>query len=142
MIVLNIKITGIPDVIDRLDERHKQARENVQNTLDWFGKGSADEMVRTHTFQNRTYRLEGSIGHSVEPFENGQAFASVFALTSYASLVEFGVPGKSRPYPFFWPVFYKWLPLLRDVELVNAWQAGWKGEAYTPTGAPSEDGAA
>jgi hypothetical protein len=71
-------------------------------------------MVETHTFQNRTFRLEESIGYNVDAFRDFKATVDIYATAPYATQVEHGHPGPppARPYPFFWPVYYKHEPLL------------------------------
>ena len=131
MIPMTIVWSGLDNVLNDIDMRLKQAQHVVMDDLKEFGKGAADEMILTHTFQNRTFRLEHSIGTSWREFDvdvavGQNASASVFALADYASQVEFGVPGRSRPYPFFWPVWYKWLALLEE-KLRDDWPRAFHG---------------
>lgn len=115
MIIPLIRISGVEAAIRELDERLAAMREGIERDLNAFGKGAAEEMVETHTFQNRTYRLEESIGYDVDGFGGGnRAQVEVHAEAPYASQVEFGHPGPppARPYPFFYPVWYKRVPLL------------------------------
>jgi hypothetical protein len=124
---LTLEWSGLDHVLNDIDMKLAAAQQVVMDDLKVFGEGAKDEMVRTHTFQNRTFRLEGSIDYDVIGFEgSGQPHVTVFALTSYASQVEFGVPGRSRPYPFFWPVFYKWLALLEE-KLKDDWPRAFHG---------------
>ena len=106
---MSITFSGLEAVLTDIDMRLAAAKQVVTDDLTWMGAGAKEEMIRTHTFQNRTFRLEGSIDFDVTLWA-----VSVFALTGYASEVEFGVPGRSRPYPFFWPVWYTWLAMLEE----------------------------
>jgi hypothetical protein len=128
MIPLTIEWSGLDHVLNDIDLKLAAAQQVVVDDLKEFGAGARDEMVRTHTFQNRTFRLERSIDFDVVAFVPGQenARATVFALTEYASQVEFGVDGRSRPYPFFWPVWYKWLALLEE-KLRDDWPRAFHG---------------
>ncbi len=113
MEILKVEVKGLDEVLADIDRRLAAAKQVVADDLTWAGQGAKAEMIATHTFQNRTYRLEGSIDFTVEHEEDFEQLV-VFALTAYASMVEFGVPGHSRPYPFFWPVFYKWQAQLEE----------------------------
>lgn len=110
---ISLLVTGIEEVFDRLDSLERQIQINVAIELEWFGRVTTEEMVATHTFQNITGRLERSIGYTIESWSAGHIQANVFALAPYAQAVEEGTP-TSRPYPFFWPVFYKYLPELQE----------------------------
>lgn len=123
MLNLTIELTGVDDAIAELESRFSAAKDAVVEDLKWFGQGAKQEMIDTHTFQNRTFRLEGSIDFDVVHFTTVGPYVVVFALTEYASQVEFGVPGRSRPYPFFWPVWYKWVPLLEE-RMQASWRHG------------------
>lgn len=118
MITPTITLTGVEEALADIDRRLSIMSDGVTTALDWFGKNATEEMIDTHTFQNRTFRLEGSIDYDVVPASAGDrtAVVAVFAMASYASQVEFGHPGPppARPYPFFWPVFYKWEPALYE----------------------------
>lgn len=109
---MTLGATGIEETIARLDGLEKQVALNVAEVLRWFGDTVTQEMIATHTFQNITFRLEQSIGFTVESWAAGRIQVNIFALAPYAQAVEEGTPS-SRPYPFFWPVFYKWLPELQ-----------------------------
>lgn len=115
MLIPKITVTGVEAALREIDERIAAMHDGIEDDLEAFGKGAAEEMVSTHTFQNRTYRLEGSIGYVVTPFSGGtRARVEVHAEADYASQVEFGHPGPppARPYPFFYPVWFTHLPLL------------------------------
>jgi len=108
---------GLEEAIREAEERITALQEGVEADLEWFGRTASDEMVETHTFQNRTFRLETSIGYELYRFHQSQvASVEVHALADYASQVEYGHPGPppARPYPFFWPVFWSRVPLLWD----------------------------
>ena len=108
---INLTVTGIEQTLARLDGLEKQIKLNVAEVLRWFGDTVTEEMIVTHTFQNITFRLEKSIGFTVESWQADTIQANIFAMAPYAQAVEEGTP-TSRPYPFFWPVIYKWLPEL------------------------------
>lgn len=118
MITPTITMSGVEEALADVDKRLDIMRDGVATAMDWAGKGATEEMISTHTFQNRTFRLEGSIDFDVLPFSPGDdvAILSVFAMADYASQVEFGHPGPppARPYPFFYPVFYRWEPALME----------------------------
>ena len=112
---MSVTWTGLEAVLTDIDAKLAAAKQVITADLQWMGAGAKDEMVRTHSFQNRTFRLEGSIDYDVT-----LSAVTVFALTEYASEVEFGVPGRSRPYPYFWPVWYKWIAMLEE-KLTDDW---------------------
>lgn len=115
--MIRLTITGVEETIADVDRRLALMHEGVEQDLDWFGRTTSEEMIETHTFQNRTFRLEGSIGYDVHPFDSAdEAAVEVFAHAEYASQVEFGHPGPpaARPYPFFYPVWFKWEPILME----------------------------
>lgn len=135
MIVPKYTISGVEEALAEIDRRLGLLHEGIHDTLDWFGKTTSDEMVETHTFQNRTYRLESSIGYEVTPINGAERMSvNVFANASYASQVEFGHPGPppARPYPFFWPVFYRWEPAIYDRLQTVVEFALHDGRPYTP----------
>jgi len=106
-------VTGIEEVLNRLDSLERQILLNVAIELEWFGRTVTDEMVADHSFQNITGQLERSIGYTIESWNLGTIQANVFAMAPYAQAVEDGTPS-SRPYPFFWPVIYKYLPVFQE----------------------------
>ena len=110
-----LTITGVEETLADIDARIAALKDGIRADAERWGKGATDEMVRTHTFQNRTYRLESSIGYHLVAFD-GTYTLGVFASAPYASQVEHGHPGPppARPYPFFWPVFWEHEPLLYD----------------------------
>lgn len=116
MMNLTLTWSGLENVLSDIDMKLEAAKQVITDDLREFGEGAKNEMVRTHPFRNRTFRLEGSIDFDVEPFD----YVTVFALTDYASDVEFGVPGRSQPYPYFWPVFWKWAALL-EAKIADDW---------------------
>jgi len=108
-----LMVTGIDEALARLDGLEARIRTNVVAALEWFGQVTTEEMVQTHPFRNITGRLERSIGYTVEQWSAGKVVANIFATAPYAQAVEEGTTS-SRPYPFFWPVFYKYLPELQE----------------------------
>lgn len=116
MIQFTLQLTGVEEMQADIDGRLEALLAGVEEDLDWFGRSARDEMVATHTFQNRTFRLERSIGYTLVPWVNGIAQVTSYAIAPYASQVEFGHPGPppARPYPFFWPVFYHFEAALWD----------------------------
>lgn len=128
MIQFKIRLTGAEEALADFDRREANAHRYVEEDLEWFGKTAEEQMIQTHTFQNRTFRLEGSIGYDLYVFQGNFAHLAVFALAPYASQVEFGHPGPppARPYPFFWPVFYNLSPELL-ARMDESWNRGWAG---------------
>ncbi len=112
-LTIGLTVTGIEDTLARLDGLERQIATNVAAELEWFGKTTSEEMVATHSFKNITGQLERSIGYTVESWSAGKILVNVFAMAPYAQAVEEGTP-TSRPYPFFWPVYYKYLPELQE----------------------------
>lgn len=54
-----------------------------------------------HAYIDRTGELTRSIGA-----EATERQVRIMATSDHADAVEYGVPGRSRPYPFFWPVIW------------------------------------
>jgi len=104
--------TGIDDALARLDGLERQIKLNIVVELERFGRVCTEEMIQTHTFQNITGQLERSIGYTVESYGTSIVL-NLFATAPYAQAVEEGTP-TSRPYPFFFPVFYKHFAELQD----------------------------
>ena len=119
--MFTVNTTGIEEAIREADDIIAQIERGPVDELEWFGKTTTDEMVRTHTFQNRTFRLESSIGYQVYPILGHIFRVKVEATAPYASQVEEGHPGPpaARPYPFFYPVFWAHEPMLQ--QRVQAW---------------------
>lgn len=105
---MRLTATGIDDALARLDGLQRQIDLNIVVELERFGRIVTQEMIQTHTFQNITGRLERSIGYTVEQYGTS-IMLNLFAMAPYAQAVEEGTP-TSRPYPFFFPVLYKYLP--------------------------------
>jgi hypothetical protein len=101
-------VTGIDERIRAVDGLDRQLKLNIVVVLEWFGRTVREEMIHTHTFRNRTGRLERSLGYTVEAWTANTIQIMVFATAPYARAVEEGT-SRSRPYPYFWPVFYKHL---------------------------------
>jgi len=131
VINLTLRLHGVEEALAELDRREALARTNIERAMEAWGKKAEQQMIDTHTFQNRTYRLEGSIGYDLYVFVGAHAHLAVFALAPYASQVEFGHPGPppARPYPFFWPVFWNLEPEFTE-NLSAAWTAGWNGQEW------------
>ena len=113
MIKPTLVLTGLDEALAEIDRRLANLHAGIHADLDWFGRTTTEEMVRTHTFQNRTFRLETSIGYKAFFWVAGRGWrVEVEASAWYAEQVEFGHPGPppARPYPFFWPVYYKYYP--------------------------------
>ncbi len=113
MIIPKVTVTGLDAVLADIDRRVEAMHAGIRNDLDWFGDTTTQEMRDTHTFVNRTGYLESSINYRVA-MRDGAWGAEVEASAWYAEQVEFGHPGPppARPYPFFFPVFYRWEPEL------------------------------
>jgi hypothetical protein len=74
-----------------------------------------------NAYIDRTGWLTSSVGYSLESMPSwdpsqGTAPAfptlTIYATAPHADAVEYGVPGHSRPYPFFFPLLYELLPEL------------------------------
>ncbi|CAN5608020.1 hypothetical protein BH24ACT15_BH24ACT15_34840 [soil metagenome] len=128
MMFPKITLIGVEEAIAELDRREALVHENVEQGLAAWGQQATMQMIETHTFQNRTYRLEGSIGYDVHGWSGTGAQLAVFALANYSSQVEFGHPGPppARPYPFFWPVFWNTEPDFW-FQMRSAQAFGWDG---------------
>lgn len=112
------RVTPRVDEIARLRTRLQQLEQAVPDMLRdkqaEFAEAATTRMKDKHgadahdiqRYVNRTWDLTESIGFNLEPTrEEGSVHwhpMRVFAATPYAYDVENGVPGKSRPYPFFW----------------------------------------
>lgn len=108
-----LHMEGLDEMIERVGGLSQQIKLNLTVELEWFGRTATQEMITQHEFINRTGRLERSIGYHIEVV-NDHLQLHVYALAPYAVAVEEGVPGHSRPYPYFWPAFYKHLPELME----------------------------
>lgn len=110
------------DALAKLRERAEQFEyelgERIDRRLDAFGVDTTEAMRENHgkdahdiqRYVNRTWDLTESIGFTLEPPQefNGAVVhrLEVFAAAPYAFDVEEGIPGRSRPYPFFWVEIY------------------------------------
>jgi len=113
---IGFKVTGIDKAIQAVDYVQRIMMQYVAIELDWFGKTVSAEMISDHPYIDRTGQLTRSIGFTIESWTYGKAIINVFALAAYAQPVEFGT-ATSRPYPFFYPVFYKYLDeLMRRIQ--------------------------
>lgn len=113
-IPISFTITGIDERIRAMEGLELQLGLNITVALEWFGSTATQEMITQHSFINRTGRLERSIGYHVESPRDHFYELHIYALAPYAEAVELGVPGRSRPYAFFWPAFYTYLPELYE----------------------------
>jgi hypothetical protein len=118
-------------------KRFAQYRGELVETLRWFGEQAVTIMKEAHPpggphpamgelpvypahkYIDRSGWLTDSIGFTLEPFQvwepgAGSAPAlptlTIFATAPYAVAVEYGVPGHSRPFSFFWPTIERLLP--------------------------------
>jgi hypothetical protein len=110
---MKFTLSGLDEALAEIDRRLDTLKQDVHLDLDWFGRTTSNEMVATHTFQNRTFRLETSIGYKAFFWNPSTGWrVEVEASAWYASQVELGHPGPppARPYPFFWPVWYRYYP--------------------------------
>lgn len=127
-----LTVVGIDEAIQRADRLQRLFLIYVNAQLDWFGETVTTEMKRghppggphpevpgelpvfgEHRYIDQTGALTRSIGFTIEQWSNFTIRVHVFAMMPYAIAVEMGTP-TSRPYPFFWPVFYKYVPLLME----------------------------
>lgn len=63
----------------------------------------ANHAKENHPFKNQTYNLENSIQPEPVIIEGDLLIGPVRAGMDYAAPVEFGVPGRSAPYPYMQP---------------------------------------
>lgn len=150
-----IDMTVYPNVIDEWKDalyRFAHYRNDLYDVLRWFGETAVETMKSGHppggphppdgempaygenAYIDRSGWLTDSIAYTLEPFQtwspsDGSASAlptlTIVATAPYADAIEFGVPGRARPYPFFWPTITVLLPeamsRLADVmERINA----------------------
>lgn len=113
MLRFGLDVKGLDTTLASLSGLELQIRLNITVELEKFAKTITEIMITQHSFQNRTGRLERSIGYHIEVVP-GSLQLFVYALAPYAIAVEEGVEGHSRPYPFFWATFYEFLPDLID----------------------------
>jgi hypothetical protein len=98
------RVAALPDDLDTV----------IDTSSEKWGKSVTDAMKANHEanahaserFETQTGTLVASIDYTVLPeVDNGHVTThpiSVRATAPYAWDVEIGVPGQSRPYPFFW----------------------------------------
>lgn len=118
--------------------RFARYRNEIVDALQWLGETAVEKMKEghppggphpgpgelpvygEHAYIDRTQWLTDSIGYSIEPYSTwdpttGTASALptllIFATAPHADAVEYGVPGHSRPYSFFWPTVEELLPV-------------------------------
>lgn len=127
--MISIKVTGVPQAIEVAKAAQQLLLQYTLGDLDWFGQAVVEKMKEhhppggphppagampvygKHRYIDRTGQLTGGLGYRVTPWTPRTALVAVFAVAPYSDLVEHGHPG-ARPYPFFWPSFYMYLPLL------------------------------
>lgn len=126
-------MAGLDEAIQQYEMAGKLWLLFATTQMEWFGKTVTEEMVNQppfghpwggphpgageqpvfgqHAFIDHSGYLARSIGYTIELWQGQRAVISVFATAPYADAVEFGTT-HSRAYPFFWPVFMKYLPQL------------------------------
>lgn len=128
---VTITITGLDEAKERAQLAKELVLQYTHDDLEAFGVVTTEQMKRNHppggphppagqmpvfgqhAYIDRTGRLTASIGYHVEGWSNFKALIVVFAAESYAQAVEEGTY-RSRPYPFFYPVFYANVPMLME----------------------------
>lgn len=133
---LKIDMQGLDEAIRQYELAGRLWLIFATTQLEWFGKTVTTEMKEQpplghppggphplsrdeqpvfgeHAYIDRTGYLTRSIGYTIDLWQGHRAVVSVFALAPHADAVEFGTM-RSRPYPFFWPVFNKYLPQLEE----------------------------
>jgi hypothetical protein len=108
-----LTVTGIDQAIRGADAAEKLYRQAIAETLEWFGKTVSQEVKDDHPYIDRTGVLTRSVGYSVESWRGKFLVVNVFATATYAEAVEYGT-SRSRPYPFLFPKFYKYLDELQQ----------------------------
>ena len=119
-VVRGLGLTGLQDALDRLDGVERAYQEAVIVEFRHWAEFVTHRMKEKHDadahdiqrYVNRTWYLTNSIGYTIEPWRSGKATLLVFATAPYAQAVEEGIPGRSRPYPFFWHEIYGFQDLL------------------------------
>lgn len=138
------KMTPNTEAIDSMIDavrRFATYRGELVEALRWMGNTASERLKQghppggphpgpgelpvygTHAYIDRTGWLTASMGFTLEPYrtwdpKTGTASALptlyIFATAPHADAVEWGVPGHSRPYPFFWPLIEELLPLAME----------------------------
>jgi hypothetical protein len=113
-IVTGLRLNGLQEALDRmagLERAYQQAV--IDEFRNWAelvtARMQANHDNDAHDIQryiNRSWYLTRSIGYTIEPWRQGKASLILFATAPYAQAVEEGIPGRSRPYPFFWKEVY------------------------------------
>lgn len=136
-----IELTYHPEAVFQWQDalrRFASYHNELYDVLRWLGEAAVEKMKEGHppggphpgggempvygenAYIDRSSWLTASIGFSLEPMRTWDPFTGtastlptllLFATAPYASAVEYGVPGHSRPYPFFWPTIEELSPL-------------------------------
>lgn len=112
---ITVNESGLNDAVAKLRQLEVALPDLLREQQEAFGEAVTKRMQDSHgadahdiqRYVNRTWDLTESIGYNLEPTQQqggGMLLhpMRVFASAPYAADVEMGVPGKSRPYPFFW----------------------------------------
>lgn len=94
-------LEGIEELEAELLTSRDYMGQDLQTCVLMAGDAAVAAMQGMHPYQDRTYRLSG--GGKCRPFGRqtlNQSMAIVEWDAPYAAAVNYGVPGKSRPYPF------------------------------------------
>lgn len=103
----------IDELINQLDAYEQSYWQLVNDSLKWFGEEVTQAMKIQHPYHDRTGHLTSTIGYEFYEWANDYAAVTVYALADYAEEVEFGTV-HARPYPYYWPKMYEFLPQLID----------------------------
>lgn len=128
--MVRLTATGLDETLQRVSTLRGLFHQRIGETLREWGESVVTKIVEghppggphpapgempqygIHAYIDRSGRLTRSVGYTVEVWREGVTTLTVFAMMPYADLVEFGTP-RSRPYPFFWPVIWAYLPRLQ-----------------------------
>lgn len=131
MLQMSMNVTGIEEVLARVDRLEALYLIYVNEQLEWFGRTAVTSMTEDHppggphpppgeqpqygehSYIDRTGYLMASIGFDIESLGAGVISVVVFAMAPYAEAVEEGT-ARARAYQFFWPVIEDMLPELYD----------------------------
>lgn len=128
-------MNGLDEAIQQFELSKRLWLIFATTQMEWFGKtvtqemkdqpplghppggphpqGGAEPVFGQDAYIDQTGYLTRSIGYTVSLWQAHHAVLAVFATAPYADAVEFGTT-HSRAYPFFWPVFTKYLPQLEE----------------------------
>lgn len=90
----------LSDLRRALGNGQRALERETSHLTEVYAKDVADDARANHPYTDRTGDLTSSIQAIAGP---GLYEAQVFAGTEYASYVEEGVSGRSRPYPYLGP---------------------------------------